>query len=700
MGRVSLMDELPENSKGEDHGVNAYVDSLLSTVQPDAMSSLDAEILNGVDNLAPLSDVGIEERVDGFESSIGYSPTSGSFEYIENSNASSSASLPAGYNPDREVEKAWTQLQTSQLKAVWEDDFWSSIFDPSHNPFDIATRSTLKRPVQHVVNNVPTEEEDVLVRKLKNPREMKDFHSVVKKQSIQSWRDERDAQWDTAIRRWRALILTWDESERIVDELINRDSFKSQAQVLVDVFYNKAPSTLLKRCNSLGRLCNFLREDAKTFPCSESDVYQFMSYEKSRGAPSSRMKGVLEALTFVRHILGIEKLDTCITSRRCMGAASSRESIVVKQASPLKVSHVCCFHKSLMEDPDIWNRVFCGMVLFCAYSRSRWSDAQHSESLIADRDENGELFYLEASVGIHKTARAIHLRHQFLPLVAPVNGIAEEPWGEKWLNDRLDLGVSDLKVFPLMPAPDDQGIATVRPVSTSEAKDWMHMILKKHDHDISDMRISSHSLKATFLSYLAKRGCLFEDRLALGYHTNNLQMALRYSRDSASRPLRVLEDLIQEIKSGVFNPDATRSGRLSKATPDVLAGDVTHVSSKRVEVKHEISHSDSADVVDLVSDEEVDLGSEDSHCTTDSSSDSGDECVVTSGRLFSTVHVPSGTELWQHSKLKTLHLTFEGHTQIFLCGRKISDLYSKVSKAQRFDIPQCRQCFTSKALED
>ena len=81
------MDELPENSKGGDHGVNAYVDSLLSTVQPDAMSLLDAEILNGVDNFATLSDVGIEERVDGFDSSIGYSPTSGSFEYIENSNA-------------------------------------------------------------------------------------------------------------------------------------------------------------------------------------------------------------------------------------------------------------------------------------------------------------------------------------------------------------------------------------------------------------------------------------------------------------------------------------------------------------------------------------------------------------------------------------------------------------------------------------
>lgn len=237
-----------------------------------------------------------------------------------------------------------------------------------------------------------------------------------------------------------------------------------------------------------------------------------------------------------------------------------------------------------------------------------------------------------------------------------------------------------------MPSPDDQGLPTFRPVSTSEAKEWMHMILTKQGHNIADFRISPHSLKATFLSFLAKRGCLFEDRLALGYHTNNLKMALTYNRDAASRPLRVVEDLIQEIKTGLFRPDATRSGRLSKATPDVLAGEVPE-PSKSVEVKVEVGKPFLADVVNLVSDDELLSDSEDSHCATDSSSESGEECVVTTGRMFSTVHVPEGTELWQHKKLKTLHLTFEDHTQIFICGRKISDLYSKVSKAQRFDVP-------------
>ena len=44
---------------------------------------------------------------------------------------------------------------------------------------------------------------------------------------------------------------------------------------------------------------------------------------------------------------------------------------------------------------------------------------------------------------------------------------------------------------------------------------------------------TSHSFKATCLSYLAKMGAGFSDRLALGYHVDQIAMALRYSRDGA-----------------------------------------------------------------------------------------------------------------------------------------------------------------------
>jgi hypothetical protein len=87
--------------------------------------------------------------------------------------------------------------------------------------------------------------------------------------------------------------------------------------------------------------------------------------------------------------------------------------------------------------------------------------------------------------------------------------------------------------------------------------------LLKVDGSNKDLKVTSHSLKATCLSYAAKRGCSFEDRLSLGYHTHSLKMALCYSRDGAARPLRVLEQILREVRERVFKPDETRSGRLS-----------------------------------------------------------------------------------------------------------------------------------------
>ena len=41
-------------------------------------------------------------------------------------------------------------------------------------------------------------------------------------------------------------------------------------------------------------------------------------------------------------------------------------------------------------------------------------------------------------------------------------------------------------------------------------------------------------------------------------------MALVYSRDGAAASLLVLEKLIKEIETGLFNPDDTRSGRIKE----------------------------------------------------------------------------------------------------------------------------------------
>lgn len=66
------------------------------------------------------------------------------------------------------------------------------------------------------------------------------------------------------------------------------------------------------------------------------------------------------------------------------------------------------------------------------------------------------------------------MRHAFLPLTAPGLGVGEHNWAENWRTARANLCIEDLATYPLMPSPDDQGQATVRPLSTQEASKWLN----------------------------------------------------------------------------------------------------------------------------------------------------------------------------------------------------------------------------------
>jgi len=178
--------------------------------------------------------------------------------------------------------------------------------------------------------------------------------------------------------------------------------------------------------------------------------------------------------------------------------------------------------------------------------------------MLEDRDSDGCIQFLEVKAAVLKTARAYHLRHQFLPMAAPAFGITDDNWGFQWSHARRVLKIDDLTRYPLMPAPDSLE-PTRRPLTTQEAKMWMHELLGDTLNKAS--KITSHSCKCTCLSYLAKRGASFEERLILGYHANSMKMALVYSRNSAARPLALLTHVLSEIKLGIFDPDCTRSGR-------------------------------------------------------------------------------------------------------------------------------------------
>ena len=122
-------------------------------------------------------------------------------------------------------------------------------------------------------------------------------------------------------------------------------------------------------------------------------MYDFLCSDRESGAAPSRMKSVLEACVFARHILGVTEMDQIIHSRRCSGTTASDLNKVIKQSTPLTVDQLKLLHQVLSLDTEPWNKAFAGMCLFCIYGRGRWNDAQHSQQLLEDRDHEGTLAF-------------------------------------------------------------------------------------------------------------------------------------------------------------------------------------------------------------------------------------------------------------------------------------------------------------------
>ena len=603
--------------------------------------------------------------------------------------------LAEGYKTEKALERSWQQLDAKPLQQFWERGFWAEIFSDNNAGSSTALTESLglHRPLLPF-SEMRTEDsvsaEEVMVEHHKRLK-LGSYMDVVSKCSIQTWQEQRDSVWETAMRRWHSCIMSWKGDDAIIAMIQNKVDFKSQCQIIVDVLHNKAPGTLLKRCNSISRLVNDLQRRDLSFPCSEEELYEHLCRQREAGAPHSRLKSLLEAVTFVRHIFGVTVLDSCTKSRRCMGVATPKEIEITKQAPPLKVEHLQAVHHVAETDGDPWNVAFAGMVLFCVYGRARWGDAQHSTKIEWDQDSDGQLCFVECATAVHKTCRALSMKHAFLPLTAPGLGVSSTNWATFWRRARADLGIDDLATFPLMPAPDEMGQATVRPLNTKEACGWLHLLLRQKVDTLGmsePLKYTSHSFKATTLSHLAKYGCSFEDRLALGYHVDQLRMALRYSRDGASRPLRMLETCLADIRNGRFQPDETRSGRFVGSSEcqvtsisDKSAGDV---DIKRETVCDSTGAFSAGEVVDFFSD----------HATTCSESSSDDDAVV-----MPKHSVPPGVNIWKHMKLKTVHLSPEGYTRVLACGRKITDNYQMGGVDVRFDVIKCKQCFSSSLFQ-
>jgi len=137
------------------------------------------------------------------------------------------------------------------------------------------------------------------------------------------------------------------------------------------------------------------------------------------------------------------------------------------------------------------------------------------------------------------------------------------------LASRVSNGLDASLGFGLFAAPVATGGFSTLPLKTSEVGKELRRILAAGGFAEEALsNIGAQSLKATCLTWAAKRGLSQETRRLLGYHRlPGERSTASYSRDELAGPLRELASLLAEIRSGTFVPDATRSGYLRGPAP-------------------------------------------------------------------------------------------------------------------------------------
>ena len=196
------------------------------------------------------------------------------------------------------------------------------------------------------------------------------------------------------------------------------------------------------------------------------------------------------------------------------------------------------------------------------YARAGFSDAQAASTIVEDviDTEHGPDGFLEAHVQRTKTAFSLERK----TMAASILWVSEKEfsWTLAWMDAMKEAELPMGAGRPLLPAQTDVGWSSLL-VTAHVAGIWLTNLLRAGGAASQEIvGYGTHSCKATLLSWAAKFGLDANTRARLGYHSRGAGGTefVVYARDTMAQPLRDLNRVLDQVRSGEFNPDATRSG--------------------------------------------------------------------------------------------------------------------------------------------
>ena len=493
-----------------------------------------------------------------------------------------------------------------------------------------------------------------------------------------SWSEQINYDRKCAYRKWIAIV-----SENVMAFEVARLQMLSGpmefakgglAGSIHDALGNKSSSTLHARAGPLLRYIKFYADRGiPSLPLEEYRVYDFVKAMQET-APSFP-RSFLLSVSFATHILGLIGGAAVCDSKRIDGAVKMHyeQRAKVRQRSPLTVTQIKVLeHVVTNLAKSVYDRIMAGYFLMLVYGRLRFSDGQRITGMKLEmvHVDNELVGFLECAAERKKTSVSLERKVRFLPIAVPVQSLTSPPWLPVWDQLRNDQGLTSSghtsNVYPIMPAPAAGGGWSQAALGVTPAGEWLRNLLR-HTETVGDIRLATHSCKATLLSWCSKAGVDHDSRRLLGYHTASSDKSLLvYSRDAMAQPLRALAGVISKVISGEFDPDTTRSGMFSSAAPSSGDDQSSAASSS--------CGSDDEDDKDVFEEERAveDVAGKWQPAEPGSSDDAA---------------------FVRHCTSRCIHrLMDEGGTHL-ACGRAMSARYELQAERPRFFHPLCGTCF-------
>ena len=380
----------------------------------------------------------------------------------------------------------------------------------------------------------------------------------------------RDHNRDWVLLKWAELVLLEPQQSTLGLQLladVHKDGKADRSFTIVsDALRGKATSTLKTRLSSLALYVRWAKSmylDVDLLPFEEASVYEYLCSLRGASCSATRGSTFLSTLGFVGEVIGMYGTKECLESSRVKGAALDMflEKRPLKQAPALPAIMIATLELAAFCERDGYLRALAGYCLCCAYGRMRVSDLNrlvHASKLGA---------YVEGSLMRVKTSRTKEKQCTFLPVIIPCSGLLGVAWFEAFSTTRLMLELDEIpslasasadRSFVMLPSEDTIHLDNSTKVSSTEITDGLLKKLGKVFSSDELKFVTSHSLKATFLTYFNMIGGDRTESELLGYHITSHGSALNYQRDTLATPIRNFAEMLARLQKGLFRPDRER----------------------------------------------------------------------------------------------------------------------------------------------